>query len=386
MVPRRSVGCVDEALAKPCEPHRPDTRRPSQKTNANRCGDGRRPTDPALCPEAITVRMTGRSRCPSVSGRRGPLPAFLGGCTACGYVPVMRSRVSLVLVVVVLAGCGSGADGSGSTTRPAAASSPAAGVWRTQVGDARRGRAAISASPVPVAQRDHLAVLRRPQTAVDRGPEVRRLLRMVGPNYTGVRTGSVRLLAPARRDGTMGAQVLIPVERANGVKDALCVYTADIESDGVSADCKTMRQVLTGQNSLSIVREAPLTATQLAAQRRAAATSVHRARAGRRAVRKALEPLPRDRDQRIRVLRRAYAKANQKAAVIRVQIPKAIDSRFPALVPDGVATVVRTDGTRRTTAKVTNNHYDIVVPGRAETPGTITWLDAQGRTLRTIKP
>jgi len=72
-----------------------------------------------------------------------------------------------------------------------------AATWTPVLGDARRGHASISRSPVPAAQLRELAVLRRRPTAADRSPVVRSLLRKRGiePYLLSVRgTGTLEPL------------------------------------------------------------------------------------------------------------------------------------------------------------------------------------------------
>jgi hypothetical protein len=77
-----------------------------------------------------------------------------------------------------------------------------------------------------------LAVLRRPPTAADRSPAVRRALRVVARDrMRGVRVDAVRLLARSR--------ILVPVEHVTGLAqpDVLCLYTP--VSNGVGGTCAT---------------------------------------------------------------------------------------------------------------------------------------------------
>lgn len=261
----------------------------------------------------------------------------------------------------------------------------ATGVWSPQVGDESRGRPTVSASPVPKVQLDRLAVLRRSQTDADRSPEVRRVLRLVGRSYRGVRTGSMRLVGTADSGAPSRSTILIPAERAEGIDDALCLYVTD--RDGAGATCYSTRQILTGRFTSSTVREKPPTAAQKAASRRATDAANRRDDARRRALRERLAPLPKDPRKRARVLEDAYAARGLNGSVY-VMVggpPKAIDTRYYGLVPDGVTRVVRTSATGRHTATVASNHYEIVIPGRDEGRGTTRWLDAEGRVLRTIR-
>src|SRR4051812_40718531 len=63
--------------------------------------------------------------------------------------------------------------------------------WSSMFGrpELRDSPASVSVSEPPRVQAAVLSVLRRPQTAQDRGPLARRLLRSVGREFTGVRPG-----------------------------------------------------------------------------------------------------------------------------------------------------------------------------------------------------
>jgi hypothetical protein len=119
--------------------------------------------------------------------------------------------------------------------RPA---TPPAATWTPVLGDARRGHASISRSPVPAAQLRELAVLRRRPTAADRSPVVRSLLRYLGrESWHGVRVDAVRLLV---RHGSQ-ATILVPVERLEGrpgMRDALCLMSGP--AGGAGGTCGTL--------------------------------------------------------------------------------------------------------------------------------------------------
>jgi hypothetical protein len=86
----------------------------------------------------------------------------------------------------------------------------ATGPWFPQLGDDDRGRPTIATSHVPADQLAALAVLRRPQTAADRGPRIRAMLKQLpGSVVGGVHLDSARLLQ-SRRDG---ATALLAVQR-----------------------------------------------------------------------------------------------------------------------------------------------------------------------------
>ncbi|MGX6448371.1 hypothetical protein ACVU7I_09935 [Patulibacter sp. S7RM1-6] len=261
----------------------------------------------------------------------------------------------------------------------------ATGLWRPLVGDADRGRPTLSASPVPRGQLRHLGVLRRPAAPADRGADVRAVLGLVGRSFRGVRTDAVRRVGGPSRDGAVGAQILIPAVRANGVDDALCLYVVD-RSDGAGSTCFTTKQVLGGDATFFVVRERPLPAGVRARDRRAHADAMRRSQARQRAVRRKLGPLPTDPRAREVALARAYERAGVAGTIVRSSVPAAIDTRFFGLVPDGVARVVRRGRTGNHAATVHDNAFQLVVPGRVEDLGRVSWLDAAGRTVREIRP
>ncbi|WP_210491239.1 hypothetical protein [Patulibacter sp. SYSU D01012] len=87
--------------------------------------------------------------------------------------------------------------------------------------------------PVPAAQVQALAVLRRPQTDADRSAPVLRALRTVGRYLgTGVHVEGIRILR-RHRDRTI---LLVPLQRVGPpgigrdreLRDALCVYETDV--------------------------------------------------------------------------------------------------------------------------------------------------------------
>lgn len=86
----------------------------------------------------------------------------------------------------------------------------ASGPWSPQLGDAHRGHPTVATTPVPGDQTAAFAVLRRPQTDADRGPQVEALLKVLSKRELGgVHLDSVRLLAKRPE----GITVLVAVER-----------------------------------------------------------------------------------------------------------------------------------------------------------------------------
>jgi hypothetical protein len=281
-------------------------------------------------------------------------------------VPPRRRRLLAIigggLVVVAVAG--------GATA--------ATGVWRPQIGDERRGHPTISATQAPPAQLRVLGVLRRPAADADRGPDVRRILRLVGRGLRGVRTDAVRLLDPAG-DGA-SARVLVPAERAHGDDDALCLYVAD--GDGAGSTCFTLGTVLRGRAVLATGNPAPLTARERRANARAEARAERRVRTKRRALRARLAPLPKDPAARRRRLLDAYAAAGLNGVLVRMRTPRFTEVNYFGLVPDGVATVTRTASDATTTVAVHDNAFRIRVPRGTMARDTFTWRDADGRIVR----
>jgi hypothetical protein len=107
-----------------------------------------------------------------------------------------------------------------------------------------------SASDAPADQVALLGVLARPQNAADRGARTEELLRHLGVEASGVRTGSIRALtSPTGEDA-----VLVSVERAGAVagaaepgqSDALCVVIADGGFCGNADDLRAGRFMLLG--------------------------------------------------------------------------------------------------------------------------------------------
>lgn len=235
----------------------------------------------------------------------------------------------------------------------------ATGVWSPQVGDDRRGRPTISGSSVPQEQLDRFEVLRRPADDADRGVQTRYALKFLSPKFQGVRTDSVRLLeAGAPGDDVTGAEILVPVERRDGIDDALCLFTVD-PADGGGVSCWSTAQILSGKaigGMAKMDQPAPGSAEAKA-----------RAKAFRRAA------------------RRARARGETS-----VQMPfrdRTLEARISGLVPDGVARVVWTKGDRVESAEVRNNFFRVAIKrpdGAAAEPSTLTWFDAEDKSLKTV--
>jgi hypothetical protein len=142
----------------------------------------------------------------------------------------------------------------------------ATGVWRPKLGDDRTEGATITGQAPPAAQLKLLGVLRREQTAADRGARTREALTMVGKGVAGVRTNSIRLLAQTKQDRGI---VLIPVARYQlnqpklpadapaglrarfePARNGLCVFTLDSDHGkpaGAGVACYSTQDVEQGR-------------------------------------------------------------------------------------------------------------------------------------------
>lgn len=141
----------------------------------------------------------------------------------------------------------------------------ATGIWRPILGMQRYGPGpSIASSPPPKAQLAMLAVLRRPQTPADRSAAVRRELRYVSGDLSGVRTDYIRKLAITQYGQPV---ILVPsahfedslpgappaVKRLLPKTNALCIiYPERTLSEGVAAHCYTTRQVGSDQATGSL--------------------------------------------------------------------------------------------------------------------------------------
>jgi hypothetical protein len=154
--------------------------------------------------------------------------------------PRSGRRVRLVLAVGTAVLCISG----GAT---------ATSLWLAPAGNRLYGfNPGLSLSSPPVRQLEALAVLRRQQTAVDRGSAVRAALADVNNFTTGLRSNYVRILGRTRE----GPVVLVPVVRRAAhaatvgaqpaIRDALCVYYP-FGGHGSNTHCWSTRQLFAGE-------------------------------------------------------------------------------------------------------------------------------------------
>lgn len=112
--------------------------------------------------------------------------------------------------------------------------------WTPDLGAGHPREFDISRSAAPEAQLKALAVLRRAQTDVDRGPQATYALRFFSKQTGRVRADAVRVLQ-AERD--QGAAVLVPVVGAK--RDSLCVFVRDA-TDGGAQGCHSVGDLRAG--------------------------------------------------------------------------------------------------------------------------------------------
>ena len=131
------------------------------------------------------------------------------------------------------------------------AGAAASSLWLSPAGNPLYGfNPGLTESAPPAAQLAALAVLRRAQTASDRGPGVAAALTDVNNFTTGIRSNYVRVLGTT----SAGPVVLVPVQTRNAaaaqpaIQDALCVYYPQ-NGPGLSnhIGCWSTQQMLAGQ-------------------------------------------------------------------------------------------------------------------------------------------
>ena len=107
------------------------------------------------------------------------------------------------------------------------AGAAASSLWLSPPAPAFRLQPGADRERPPAAQLAALSVLRRAQTARDRGPGVQAALKDVNNFTTGIRSNYVRVLSTT----SGGPVVLVPVQTRNAaaaqpaIQDALCLYT-----------------------------------------------------------------------------------------------------------------------------------------------------------------
>jgi hypothetical protein len=136
--------------------------------------------------------------------------------------------------------------------------------WSPLLGNDDAGHPTTTGTPVPSDQVAALSVLRRQPTDRDRGPDVQRTLRLVGPQLHGVRTDSVRFLAALRGDAAVTLvsttrfgddQDPAPDAAGSITQDPLCVLypiaaglpSRATTSNGVAYGCWTMSDIRVGR-------------------------------------------------------------------------------------------------------------------------------------------
>lgn len=123
------------------------------------------------------------------------------------------------------------------------------GLWRPQLGDERRGRpTAIPAAPAPAGQRGFLGVLRREQTAADRGAAAEYAARLLGQGFGGVRTATFRVLA--------GDAVLFSARQTPAGRNRLCLFLPD-PVDGGGLGCWSKEEILAGNATIGLFMGPP---------------------------------------------------------------------------------------------------------------------------------
>ena len=101
----------------------------------------------------------------------------------------------------------------------------ATGTWHPQLGSPGRGpRPVQAATGLPAEQLAALSILRREQTAADRGPKVKAALKVLsGRDIDGIHTDAIRVVTDTPRE----VAILIPVERFGpGRSDGLCLMSS----------------------------------------------------------------------------------------------------------------------------------------------------------------
>ena len=139
----------------------------------------------------------------------------------------------------------------------------ATGLWRPDLGsNPSDAPSAVDSAPAPELL-DAVGVLRRPQTAADRGAAAQYALRFPATAETAIQTRFVRTLAVGPK-----TVVLVPTHNEATGEQGLCLWASDLAANGSARVCATAGQVRDGRLVLST--SAPATAATEAerAQRR----------------------------------------------------------------------------------------------------------------------
>jgi hypothetical protein len=201
------------------------------------------------------------------------------------------------------------------------------GVWQPTLGDPQHGgQPRAAGAGVPTAQLQSLAVLRRPQTAADRGPLVRAALRRLDrASINGIHVDGIRVLFRTPRE----IAVLVPAERVGpkgyALRHVLCLMSSSYDFRGWGMSCGDVDQLRSTGIQTGTSPSAPQT----------------------------------------------YTATDRPGPTVR-EI---------ALVPDGVARVtVRLRHGRSVTVPVHDNTYKYVIHESPAMMGTI-WYDAAGQRI-----
>jgi hypothetical protein len=217
----------------------------------------------------------------------------------------------------------------------------ATGGWQPVLGTNRGGHPKDTLVPLPPAQSAQLGVLRRAQTAADRGPGVRAVLPMLDRDeINGVHTNEIRLL----RDRPDGVAILVPAERVGRHDPG---YTSSIQ-----------RQVLCLMTSARVTSKTVTVKDPHG--------TAHTARTyGGLIAGQSCGGVP-------------QLRANQIAMSTRSNAGWI----YSGLVPDGVARVIvrRLAENGSLSVPVRENLYEVNI-GSDPRVASVKWLDARGRTI-----
>ena len=229
------------------------------------------------------------------------------------------------------------------------------GGWRPLLGSSDRPRPLVATSSVPSEQLAALAILRRPQTAADRGPIVQEALRKLDrQNINGIHTNAIRVIFHSPRE----VAVLIPAQRFGH------------QIKGVSASKTVQRDVLyLMSGSYQNARIWKITSGGKPKTIRFPGGYSWGGTLG------TLETLRTSGIQ-------TGTSPDGSGGVVLDGRPERIVNRRVTLVPDGVARVkVRLRAGRSVTVPVHNNVYRYTVRGSLPPAWGATWLDAAGHRI-----
>jgi|GEM_PF-6187162 len=229
------------------------------------------------------------------------------------------------------------------------------GGWRPLLGSADSPRPLAANGGVPTDHLVALAVLRRPQTEIDRGPLVQQALRKLDRQMiNGIHTDAIRVISHGPREVT----VLIPAERVGrpirGVASATSVQRDVLYVMSASYQNARTWRITSGAKAKTIRFPAGFNSWG--------------------ATYGTLETL------RTTGIQTGTSPDGSGGLVLDGH-PERITNRQVTLVPDGVARVkVRLRGGRSVTVPVRNNVYRYTIRGISANLGTV-WFDAAGRRI-----